>query len=97
MQGMASELNMYESQVQEYKYEIERLARELQDVKKKYYTQKRKEQQQRLVSSQSKKLFKNNVLLLAPCIIALWYQPHFIRQVTCWIGHITSSILTYIR
>ena len=32
---MASELNMYESQVSEYKYEIERLARELQDVKKK--------------------------------------------------------------
>ena len=46
---MASELNMYESQVQEYKYEIERLARELQDVKKKYYTQKRKEQQVRYV------------------------------------------------
>ena len=46
---MASELNMYESQVQEYKYEIERLARELQDVKKKYYTQKRKEQQARSV------------------------------------------------
>ena len=44
---MASELNM--PQVQEYKYEIERLARELQDVKKKYYTQKRKEQQARSV------------------------------------------------
>lgn len=41
---MASELNMYESQVAEYKYEIERLARELQDVKKKYYIQKKKEQ-----------------------------------------------------
>ena len=38
---------MYESQVQEYKYEIERLARELQEVKKKYYTQKRKDQQVR--------------------------------------------------
>ena len=42
---MASELNMYESQVSEYKYEIERLARELQDVKKKYFMQKKKEQQ----------------------------------------------------
>lgn len=46
---MASELNMYESQVSEYKYEIERLAKELQDVKKKYYTQKRKEQHARFV------------------------------------------------
>jgi len=44
---MASELNMYESQVAEYKYEIERLARELQDVKKKYYMQKKKDQSNR--------------------------------------------------
>lgn len=35
---------MYESQAQEYKYEIERLASELQNVKKKYFMQKRKEQ-----------------------------------------------------
>ena len=46
---MASELNMYESQVSEYKYEIERLARELQDVKKKYFMQKKKEQQTKYV------------------------------------------------
>lgn len=44
-QSMASELNMYESQVNEYKYEIERIARELQEVKKKYFMQKKKEQQ----------------------------------------------------
>ncbi|XP_058235991.1 cilia- and flagella-associated protein 58-like [Hemibagrus wyckioides] len=41
---LSSELNMYESQTQEYKYEIERLAGELQNVKKKYFMQKRKEQ-----------------------------------------------------
>lgn len=40
---LSSELNMYESQSQEYKYEIERLANELLNVKKKYLTQKRKE------------------------------------------------------
>ena len=33
MKAMASELNMYQAQVNEYKYEIERLSRELQDVK----------------------------------------------------------------
>ena len=44
---MASELNMYESQVQDYKYDIERLSRELQDVKKRYFMQKKREQQQR--------------------------------------------------
>lgn len=52
---MASELNMYESQVNEYKYEIERLARELQDVKKKYFMHKKKEQQIKLVAN----LFRN--------------------------------------
>jgi len=41
MKAMASELNMYESQVSEYKYEIERLARELQDCKKKYFLAKK--------------------------------------------------------
>ncbi|XP_041123784.1 cilia- and flagella-associated protein 58 [Polyodon spathula] len=44
---LSSELNMYESQTQDYKYEIERLAHELQNVKKKYLIQKRKEQQER--------------------------------------------------
>ncbi len=38
---------MYESQVNEYKYEIERLARELQEVKKKYFMAKKKEQSQK--------------------------------------------------
>ena len=40
---------MYESQVNEYKYEIERIARELQEVKKKYFMQKKKESQQKYV------------------------------------------------
>jgi len=42
---MASELNMYETQIIEYKYEIERLSRDLQEVKKKYFMQKKKENQ----------------------------------------------------
>ncbi len=41
---MASELNMFQAQVMEYKYEIERLTRELQDSKRKYFEQKRREQ-----------------------------------------------------
>ena len=47
MQSMASELNMYESQVAEYKMDIDRLQRELQEVKKKYYLQKKKEHHQK--------------------------------------------------
>jgi len=43
LRSMASELNMYQAESNEYKYEIERLARELQDVKKRYFEQKRKE------------------------------------------------------
>lgn len=41
---MGQELQMYESQVAEYKYEIERIDRELNEVKKKYILQKKKEQ-----------------------------------------------------
>ncbi len=44
MKAMASELNMYQAQVNEYKYEIERLVRELGDMKRKYFEQKRREQ-----------------------------------------------------
>ena len=39
---MASELNMYESQVSEYRMDIDRLQREMQEVKKKYFLQKKK-------------------------------------------------------
>ncbi|GBG34684.1 Cilia- and flagella-associated protein 58 [Hondaea fermentalgiana] len=41
MKAMASELNMHQAQVNEYKFEIERISRELQDMKRKYYLQKR--------------------------------------------------------
>jgi hypothetical protein len=41
---MDQELSMYESQVTEYKYEIERIDKELHEVKKKYILQKKKEQ-----------------------------------------------------
>lgn len=71
---MASELNMYESQVSEYKYEIERLAKELQDVKKKYYTQKRKEQQARFVGNylmlHNQSIFCRAQLVLNDCFVS---------------------------
>ena len=44
MKAMASELNMYQAQVNEYKYEIERLVRELGDMKRKYFESKRRDQ-----------------------------------------------------
>lgn len=46
-QSMASELNMYDSQIIEYKMDIDKLQRELQEVKKKYYLQKKKEHNQK--------------------------------------------------
>ncbi|XP_056093105.1 cilia- and flagella-associated protein 58 [Rhinichthys klamathensis goyatoka] len=47
LKALTAELNMRESQAEDYKYEIERLAHELQEVKKKYLAQKRKEQEYR--------------------------------------------------
>lgn len=46
-QALTAELNMHESQSEDYKYEIERLSHELQEVKKKYLAQKRKDQEYR--------------------------------------------------
>ena len=58
MKAMASELNMSQAQINEYQYEIERLNRELQDVKKKYYQQKRKEQ---MLSETATDIYGNSV------------------------------------
>lgn len=44
LKAMASELNMYQAQVAEYKYEIERLTRDLAGLKKKYFETKKREQ-----------------------------------------------------
>ncbi|NP_001071024.3 cilia- and flagella-associated protein 58 [Danio rerio] len=47
LKALTAELNMHESQAEGYKYEIERLVHELQEVKKKYFAQKRKDQENR--------------------------------------------------
>ncbi|XP_051983380.1 cilia- and flagella-associated protein 58 [Xyrauchen texanus] len=47
LKALTAELNMHESQSEDYKYEIERLAHELQEVKKKYLAQKRRDQENR--------------------------------------------------
>jgi chromosome segregation ATPase len=44
MKAMAAELNMFQAQVNEHRYELERVTRELQDVKRKYFEQRRKDQ-----------------------------------------------------
>eukprot|EP00927_Polykrikos_kofoidii_P086832 TRINITY_DN9844_c0_g1_i2.p1 TRINITY_DN9844_c0_g1~~TRINITY_DN9844_c0_g1_i2.p1 ORF type:complete len:866 (-),score=241.92 TRINITY_DN9844_c0_g1_i2:1599-4196(-) len=44
MKAMQSELRTYQAQVGDYKDEIERLARDLQEIKRKYFEQKRREQ-----------------------------------------------------
>ncbi|KIZ06593.1 Coiled-coil domain-containing protein [Monoraphidium neglectum] len=46
LKAMASELNMAQAQVAEYRYEIERLAKELGELKKRWFDAKRREQQQ---------------------------------------------------
>merc|ERR1719293_315289 len=44
MKAMAAELNMYHAQLNDYKDEIERLTKELQDTKRRYFEQKHREQ-----------------------------------------------------
>ncbi|KAL8587018.1 hypothetical protein ACOMHN_023408 [Nucella lapillus] len=47
IKALASELNMHESQVQEYQYRLETVALELHEVKKKYFHLKKQEQKAR--------------------------------------------------
>nr|CAD7570676.1 unnamed protein product [Timema californicum] len=47
MKCLISELNMYESQAAEYKFDLERVSHELNDAKKKYFVQKRREQKEK--------------------------------------------------
>jgi len=44
MKATAAELNMYHAQLNDYKDEIERLTKELQDTKRRYFEQKHREQ-----------------------------------------------------
>lgn len=48
LQTLSSELAMYQSQSSEYKDSIERLTRDLQDMKRKYFSLKKKEYEQML-------------------------------------------------
>uniref|UniRef100_A0A7S4RW12 Cilia- and flagella-associated protein 58 central coiled coil domain-containing protein n=1 Tax=Alexandrium monilatum TaxID=311494 RepID=A0A7S4RW12_9DINO len=44
MKAMAAELNMYHAQLSDYKDDIERLTKELQDTKRRYFEQRHREQ-----------------------------------------------------
>merc|ERR1712187_296672 len=44
MKAMAAELNMYHAQLNDYRDEIERLTKELQDTKRRYFEQRHREQ-----------------------------------------------------
>eukprot|EP00439_Symbiodinium_sp_Y106_P066146 s267_g10.t1 len=44
MKAMAAELNMYHAQLSDYKEEIERVTKELQDTKRRYFEQRHREQ-----------------------------------------------------
>ena len=56
MKALAAELNMYQAQVNEYKYDVERITRELQETKKKYYQLKGKEETRMLQSMDGSQL-----------------------------------------
>jgi hypothetical protein len=62
----------YQAQVNEYKFEIERLQRELQEVKKRYYEQKRREHLTMGDDAADSKGFK----LQQPSAGSRWDAPH---------------------
>jgi hypothetical protein len=41
---MAGEINMYQASTNQYKYDIERIVKEIQEIRRKYNEQKKREQ-----------------------------------------------------
>ena len=58
---MAAELNMFQAQAGEYRYEIERLNTELGDVKRQYYETKRRESLTREVGTRKSLRIKDTL------------------------------------
>lgn len=59
LKSMAAELNMFQAQAGEYKYEIERLNNELSELKKQYYEVKRRDSLSREIGRKSLRLRDN--------------------------------------
>ena len=61
LKSMAAELNMFQAQAGEYKYEIERLNGELGEVKRQYYETKRRESMTREVGTRKSLRLKDTL------------------------------------
>lgn len=44
LKEMAGEINMYQAKTNQYKYDIERIVKEIQEIRRKYNEQKKREQ-----------------------------------------------------
>lgn len=44
MKELAAQINMYQAKTNEFKYDIERTQKEIQEIKRKYNEQKKREQ-----------------------------------------------------
>ena len=83
---------MYHSQVNEYKYEILRLNRDLQDLKKKYYDQKKRDreeklfhkllklEQQQLTKEGSRFKYNNNIKKISLNPAQIPPQPQYLQE-----------------
>eukprot|EP00611_Tribonema_gayanum_P010874 TRINITY_DN2099_c0_g1_i1.p1 TRINITY_DN2099_c0_g1~~TRINITY_DN2099_c0_g1_i1.p1 ORF type:complete len:402 (-),score=154.84 TRINITY_DN2099_c0_g1_i1:625-1830(-) len=78
LKAMAAELNMSQAQVNEFKYEMERLSREAQDVKRKYYEQKRRDQMLRELKVRAHALHVGATPVR--CASSASDSPHVMRQ-----------------
>lgn len=68
-------------QVNEYKYEMERLTRELQDAKRKHYEHKRREQ----VRPSACNLRRSNVMPNRRLVVCVSYACLSVPCLSCWL------------
>mmetsp|Transcript_56815 Transcript_56815/g.123677 ORF Transcript_56815/g.123677 Transcript_56815/m.123677 type:complete len:90 (+) Transcript_56815:2179-2448(+) len=75
LKSMASEINMYQAQVNQYKYEMERLTTELHMIKKNYLEHKKREQQKRDQNRVEEKMMAmQNIVPTGPVMLGGGYN-----------------------
>merc|ERR1719311_1082595 len=67
LKSMASEVNMYRAQVEEHKFELDKVVKELHGIKKKYFEQKKKE----MLRREKEQAMKPTPYHTSPCALLL--------------------------
>lgn len=68
MKAMAAELNMFQAQANEFRYEVEKVSRDNQDIKRKFFEQRKQEQLARSFQKAKVHTYRRGWVVLRGCL-----------------------------